>query len=110
MKKFAVLFLICLCLSFNAVDIRPVVAVGNVFTQGIYNVSDFNISPNNLYTFSNVSKTDKIHLIFLDENQDIVHTIRLEPNSEEHLTVPITPGFKVIILGKGILYITPKLK
>lgn len=108
MKKFVVLLSICLCLSLNVIHSKPAFAVGNTFTQGIHSVSDFNISPNDLYIFSNVSKTDKIHLIFLDEKQDIVHTIRLGPNSEEHLTVPIKPNYKVIIIGNGILYINPK--
>lgn len=108
MKKFAILLSICLCLSLNLINSKFAFAAGNTFTEGIHSVSNFNISPNNLYIFSNVSKTDRIHLIFLNENQDIVHTILLQPNSEEHLTVPIKPSYKVVIIGKGTLYIDPK--
>jgi len=47
-------------------------------------------------------------MIILDENQAIIHAIRLLPKSEQHTTVPILPNYRVIILGKGEAYFTPK--
>ena len=79
----------------------------NTFTQGIYKSSDLIPSKSNTYSFSNISSTDGAYLIILDENQVINHAIRLEPNSEKHVTVPILPKYRVIILGKGELYFTP---
>jgi len=108
MKKFTVLFLIFLCLTFNTIGLKPAFATTNTFTQGIYKLSDFNPSKSNTYYFSNISSTDKIYFMILDENQVIVHAIRLLPKSEEHITVPILPSYRVIILGKGEVYFTPK--
>jgi hypothetical protein len=108
MKKCTALFLIFLCLTFNVIGLKPAFAAANTFTQGIYKLSDFNPSKSNTYRFSNISKTNKIYLIILDENQVILHSIRLLPDSEEHITVPILPNYRVIMLGKGELYFTPK--
>lgn len=108
MKKFTALFLIFLCLTFNVIGVKPAFAAPNTFTQGIYTLSDFNPSKSNTYRFSNISSTDKSYLIILDENQVVLQTIRLLPKSEEHVTVPILPNYRVIMLGKGEVYFTPK--
>ncbi|WP_315079922.1 hypothetical protein [uncultured Clostridium sp.] len=108
MKRFTVLFLIFLCVTFNVIGLKPAFAIGNTFTQGIYQLSDFNPSKNNTYFFSNISSTNTIYFIVLDENQVILHAIRLTPDSEEHITVPILPNYRVVILGKGEVYITPE--
>jgi len=42
-------------------------------------------------------------MIIMDENQTIHHSILL-PNSEQHITVPILPNYRVILLGKGEMY------
>ena len=48
-------------------------------------------------------------MIILDENQVIIHSIRLLPNSEKHITVPILPNYRIVILGKGEVYFTPRI-
>ena len=108
MKKFTVLSLIFLCLIFNVIGVKPVFAIGNTFKEGIYKVSDFNPSKNEIYLFSNVSPTDNIYMIIMDENQTIHHSILLLPNSEKHITVPILPNYRVILLGKGEMYFYPQ--
>ena len=107
MKRFTVLFLIFFSLTFNIIELKTAIAITNTFTQGIYKSSDLIPSKSNTYSFSNISSTDGAYLIILDENQVINHAIRLEPNSEKHVTVPILPKYRVIILGKGELYFTP---
>lgn len=108
MKKFTVLFLFSLCLTFIVIGLKPAFAVNNTFTEGIYTVSDFIPSKNNIYLFSNVSMTDNIYMIIMDENKTIRHSILLLPNSEKHITVPILPNYRVILLGKGELYFYPQ--
>ena len=103
MKRFTVLFLICLCLTFILIGLKPAFATTNTFTEGIYKLSDLNPSKNGVYFFSNVSSTDNIYMIIMDENQTIHHSILL-PNSEQHITVPILPNYRVILLGKGEMY------
>ena len=108
MKKSIILFLIFLCLSFSIIELKSAFAVANTFTQGIYKVSDFIPSKNGIYMFSNVSATDNMYMIIMDENKTIHHSILLLPNSEKHITVPILPDYRVIILGKGEVYFAPK--
>ena len=108
MKRFTVLFLIFLCLTFIVIGLKPAFATTNTFTQGIYKLSDFNPSKSNIYFFSNVSIKDNMYMIILDENQDIIHSIRLLPNSEQHITVPILPNYRVILIGKGEMYFNPQ--
>jgi len=108
MKRFTALFLIFLCLTFNIIRLKPVFAISNTFIQGIYKASDLNPSKSNVYYFSNISSKDGAYMIILDENQDIIHAIRLLPNSEKHITVPILPDYRVVILGKGEVYFAPK--
>jgi hypothetical protein len=106
MKRSIILFL--LCLTFIVIGLKPAFAVTNTFTEGIYKVSDFIPSKNNIYEFSNVSTTDNIYMIIMDENQTIRHSILLLPNSGKHITVPIQPTYRVILLGKGVMYFYPQ--
>lgn len=108
MKRFTVLFLIFLSVTVNIIGLKTTFAITNTFTQGIYKSSDFIPSKSNVYSFSNISSTDGVYLIILDENQVINHAIRLQPNSQKHVTVPILPNYRVIILGKGEIYFEPK--
>ena len=108
MKSFTVLLLSFLCLTFIVIGLKPAFATTNTFIEGIYKVSDFNPSKNGIYLFSNVSPTDNIYMIIMDENQTIHHSILLLPNSEQHITVPILPYYRVILLGKGEMYFNPQ--
>lgn len=107
MKKFIVLFLFSLCLTFIVIGSKPTFAV-NTFTEGIYTVSNFIPSKNNIYLFSNVSTTDNIYMIIMDENKTIRHSILLLPNSEKHITVPILADYRIILIGKGEMYFYPQ--
>ena len=108
MKRFTVLFLIFLCLTFIVIGLNPAFAATNTYKEGIYNVSDFNPSKNGTYFFSNVSPTDDIYMIIMDENKTIHQSILLPPNSEKHVTVPILPNYRVILIGKGEMYFYPQ--
>lgn len=108
MKRFTVLFLIFLCLIFNMIVLKPAFAITNTFTEGIYTISDFIPSKNDIYVFSNVSATDDIYMIIMDENKTIHHSIILQPNSEKHTTVPVLPNYRVILFGKGQMYFYPQ--
>ncbi|MEG2290724.1 MAG: hypothetical protein RSA29_14700 [Clostridium sp.] len=107
MKKFTGLFLIFLFLTFIAIGLKPAFAATNNFKEGVYKLSDFIPSRNNVYVFSNISSTDKIQMIIVDENQTIHQSIILSPNSEKHITLPILPNYTVTFLGKGEMYFYP---
>lgn len=108
MKKVTVIFLIFLCLSFNLIRLKPVFAIGNTFTQGIYKLSDFNISNTGIFTIQNISDTEGMYLYILDENQVVMESIRLKPSRQKLDTVPIKPEYVILIIGKGEVYFTPK--
>ena len=107
MKKFNVLFLIFLCLTFIVIGLKPAFATTNIFTQGIYKLSDFNPSKNGIYSVSNVSATDYMGIIITDEDQNIFQVIRLKPNSEKYNTIPILPNYTIILIVKGEVYFNP---
>ena len=89
MKRFNVLFLIFLCLTFIVIGLKPAFATDQYLAQGIYKLSDLNPSKDGIYSVSNVSSTDNISIIVTDENQNILQVIRLTANSEKHNTIPI---------------------
>lgn len=108
MKKFIVLFSIFLCLTFIGIKSKPAFAVTtNNLTEGIYKLSDFNPSKNGIYSVSNTSRVDSITIIITNENQAILQVIRLSPESEKHNTVPILPEYRVVLLGKGEVFVNP---
>jgi len=86
MKKFTLLFLVFLCLSFNIVSVA--LAAETSFNEGIYKLSDFNFSPDNLYSIENATKTDTSLVLIYDENQLIIQSIALKPDSPK--IAPIT--------------------
>lgn len=108
MKKFTTLFLIFLCLSFNIMGLKPAFAVSDTFKQGIYKLSDFNISSGNIYTVSNISKTNAVHVFIFDKNYIPIQNIKLQPYSLNIDTVPMAPDYIFVVTGEGEVTITPK--
>lgn len=104
MKKFIVLFLIFICLSFSIIKTSPVYAV-NTFREGVYKPSDFNYSPANKYTIQNVSNFN-IYVILFDENQVGIQAMQLAPKSEKYNLIPLKPDYRLVIVGKGEVYIS----
>ena len=100
MKKYAILFLVFLCLLFNMINVLPVSAATN-FKEGIYKLEDFNFSPNNLYSVQNATNTDTSLVLLFDENQLIMQTVVLKPNSPKIALLPLEPNYRLIIVGKG---------
>lgn len=108
MKKPIILFLIFLCLSFSIIELKSAFAVANIFTQGIYKVSDFGKSKNHIYTIENIRPQDNAYVTILDENLNVIEGVRLLPELPKINTVPVKDNFKVIIIGKGEISISPK--
>lgn len=99
MKKITTL-LILICLLFNLFIITPVLAVTN-FKEGIYQLSNFNISSDNLYSIQNISSSDSVYVLLLDENQRTLQALRLSPNSGEYTLLPLKPSYRIVIIGNG---------
>jgi hypothetical protein len=109
MKKFAVLFLIFLCLSFNFFGVTTfAVSSTNVLKEGVYTLSDLNISPDNLYDITNLSSTEDAYILIFDENYVIMQSLRLSPSIKSFNLVPLKPSYKLVLLGKTEVYIAPR--
>ena len=100
MKKYTVLFLIFLSLSFNIISVTPAFAVTS-FKEGIYKLEDFKFSPNNLYNVENATKTDTALVLIFDENQLIIQTVALKPNAPKVALLPLQPNYRLVIIGSG---------
>lgn len=107
MKRFLSAFLISFYLIFNTVGLRYAFSQSNIYAQGIYTLSDFNISKTSTFAIQNVSRTDHMYLFVFDENLGVVELLRLPPNSPKVDTVPIDPDDIILLIGKGEIYLTP---
>lgn len=103
MKKFTTL-LILVCLSFNIFTVTPAFAA-NVFNEGVYRLSDFNFSPNNIYNIQNTSPNTGVFVAIFDENQVVLQTIKLGPKSEKYNLLPLKPTDRIMIIGDGDVFI-----
>ena len=107
MKKFTVLFLIFLCLSFNIIGLTPAAAVSDTFKEDIYTTADLKVSPDNVYSITNISKNN-MHVFIFNQNELTVQNELLLPGSPKKDTIPILPGYTIAVLGKGDVTIVPK--
>lgn len=103
MKKKLFIFVFLFFLSINLVN-KPVFAV-NSFTEGVYKAADLNFSEKNKYIVQNISNNESTYLQVFDENQIILQSIRLEPNSEKFNLVKLSPDYRIVLVGKGTTYI-----
>lgn len=104
MKKLTIL-LILISLLFNIITITSAFATAN-FKEGIYQVSDLNISQSNTYTIQNISTNNTIFMIIFDENQHELQSIHLSPNSIKFNLIPLLPNYRIVIVGNGEVAIT----
>lgn len=100
MRKFTMLLLILICLSFNMISVKPVFAA-TLFKEGVYKAADFNFTPNDRYTIKNTSPDSSVYVLLFDENRLSIQSIRLEPNSETYSLLPLEPDYRIVIIGKG---------
>jgi len=108
MKKLTILVVIFLCLLINSTGSNTVFAATTILKQGIYTLTDFETSPNNIYTIKNVSNTNSVSIFIYSENFVDMQSIKLEPNSNEINTIPMQPNYNFIVVGDGEITITPK--
>ena len=100
MKKFSIILLILVCIFANIFKVSPAFAVTS-FKEGIYQLSNFNISPGNNYTIQNTSPNESIYMILFDENQRQLQAINLSPKSINYTLIPLQPNYRIVIIGNG---------
>ncbi|WP_297426087.1 hypothetical protein [Clostridium sp.] len=104
MKKLTVL-LILISLLFNVITITSAFAVTN-FKEGIYQLSNFNISQSTNYVIQNISTNNNVFMIIFDENQHELQSIHLSPKSIKYNLIPLMPNYRIVIVGNGEVTIT----
>ncbi|KEZ84845.1 hypothetical protein IO99_18130 [Clostridium sulfidigenes] len=104
MKRFTVIFIILIILVLNTFTSTCVFAE-NIFTEGVYKATDFNVSPNESYIVQNVSANESVFLTLYDENQLIIQSLRLEPKSAKYNLIPLKPEYRIVIVGNGQIFI-----
>lgn len=102
MKRFSISLLVLLFLSFNMITSIPL-AIGNVFKEGFYKPSDFDLSSKPVYNVQNISNTDNVYVLVFDKTHSLYQSIRMEPNSPKYL-LSFDPDFRIAIVGKGEVF------
>jgi len=105
MKKFSIIFSILLFLSFNML-IVPSIAQPKSFKEGFYTTDHLNLSPNTAHTVQNNSPNEYVVVVIFDSNQIVQQLIRLDPQSEKYILVPMQTGYKMVIVGNGEVIIS----
>ena len=100
MKKFTILFLILLCLSFNMMIIAPLAQTSGI-KEGLYTASDFKLAPNTTYIIQNLSSDDSVFVLVFNENNVVQQSLRLETQSPKFNLFPLKPEYKILIVGNG---------
>lgn len=108
MRKIFKILLTLILASFNIITAIPAFAA-NVFKEGIYKPSDFNFSPNNVYTIQNISPDNGVYVaIFDNKNTITTQSVKLVPNSLKYKLLPLSPTDRIMIIGNGEVYISER--
>jgi hypothetical protein len=100
MKKNIAVTLILVCLFFNSLALIPTFAV-TTFKEGVYQLSNLNVTPKNRYTIQNISPDNSVYIALFDEDQRQIQSIRLPPKSENYSLIPLEPSYRIVIIGRG---------
>jgi len=100
MKKFTIILLILICLFFNVSKVTSAFTSTSL-KEGIYQLSNFNISQGNNYTIKNTSPNESIYMILFDENQRQLQAINLYPKSINYTLLPLQPDYRIVLIGNG---------
>ena len=105
MRKFTSTFLIVLLLFLTPYKANAV-PNSNTFKEGVYKVSDFNFSEDNLHYIQNISEKGSLLLQIYDKDQIAQQAIRLPPKSQKFNLISLKPEHRIVIIGDGEAYIS----
>lgn len=100
MKKLIPITLICILLNFNIAKANPQV-ITSILNEGVYNANNITDSLGKITYIQNISANNMLYFAVLDENNSMVQTIKLKPNSHKYMLTDLEPNYKVILLGDG---------
>jgi hypothetical protein len=100
MEKFFKAKLILICLLLSSFVLIPTFAV-TTFKEGVYQLSNLNITSKNRYTIQNISPDNSAYIALFDEEQRQIQSIHLPPKSENYSLIPLEPSYRIVIIGQG---------
>lgn len=100
MKRNIIIILILTCLSCSSLTLIPTFAI-TAFKEGVYQLSNLNITEKNRYTIQNISPDNSVYVALFDEDQRQIQSIHLSPKSENYSLIPLEPSYRIVIVGKG---------
>ncbi|WP_418223423.1 hypothetical protein [Clostridium isatidis] len=105
MKKFIISLFISAFLSSN-IAISLAQSPTQMLTEGVYRMTDITIPIEEINFVQNISENEVNFFIIVDENNAVVQSIRLEPNSEKFKVAPLKPGYRIIIVDYGTVVLS----
>ncbi|NOW05348.1 hypothetical protein [Clostridium beijerinckii] len=103
MKKYPLAFLFFLLLIFHIFTI-PVGAEPKTLHEGFYKATDLNLS-HGVHTVQNTSTSDYAFIAIFDSNQVTRQYMRLDPQSDKYILIPLESEFEIIVSGKSSIII-----
>lgn len=100
MKKYILILPIFLLLIFN-VFVIPISAQPKALKEGFYKAEDLNLPKGVVHTVQNNSSSDYAFIAIFDSNQVTRQYMRLYPQSDKYILVPLEAGYEIIISGNG---------
>ncbi|GAA0778298.1 hypothetical protein GCM10008908_34960 [Clostridium subterminale] len=104
MKKFTVMLLILITLTFSA-SVTTHALAKNLFTEGSYKLSDFVPSKNNSYFVQNIASEGNCYFAVMGKNDALLQVIHLTPKSPKYNLIRLEPEYKIFIIGDGEVYV-----
>lgn len=105
MKKNITILLILVFIFFNSIGLISAFGV-TAFTEGVYQLSNLNVTEKNRYTIQNISPNNSVYVALFDEGQHQIQSIHLQPKSENYSLIPLEPSYRIVIIGKGEVIIS----
>ncbi|MBS6500382.1 MAG: hypothetical protein KH415_01870 [Clostridium sp.] len=105
MKKFIAIIFISLFLNFNIVKANPQIS-SNILKEGVYNVNNITNTLGTVQNVQNVSNYSSIYLILLDQNETVLQTIKMKPQSETYVLNDFGKDYKLILIGDGEAFLS----
>lgn len=105
MKKFLVILLVLLSVSY--IPTNAVIQFAEPpLKEGVYRVNTFTIPLNEINYIENTSKTDDVYFVVFNENDTLIQSIKLPPNSSKHKISPLDPSYRIVVIGKGTILLS----
>lgn len=105
MKKFLVILLVLLSVSY--IPTNAVIQFAEPpLKEGVYRVNTFTTPLNEINYIENTSKTDDVYFVVFNENDTLIQSIKLPPNSSKHKISPLDPSYRIVVIGKGIILLS----